>query len=110
MTNEEGAVGGIKIRRGNQSSRRKPAQYQFVHHKSHMTAPGRRGAKPAANSQSIALQAVESIWLSGCFCLKEQDPLDLNTYKVLPVQLLFVFAEKISWKGSTGKTRKQKEG
>jgi hypothetical protein len=33
-------IGGMKIGRGNRSTRRKPAQSHFVHHKSHMTRPG----------------------------------------------------------------------
>jgi hypothetical protein len=32
-----GAVGGIRIGRGNRSTRIKLAQCHFVHHKSHMT-------------------------------------------------------------------------
>jgi hypothetical protein len=32
-----GAIGGMKIGRGNQSTRRKPNPCHFVHHKSHMT-------------------------------------------------------------------------
>jgi hypothetical protein len=32
-----GAIGGMKIGRGKGSTRRKPAQCHFVHHKSHMT-------------------------------------------------------------------------
>jgi hypothetical protein len=35
-----GAIGGMKIGRGNRSTRRKPAQRHFVHHKSHITRPG----------------------------------------------------------------------
>jgi hypothetical protein len=34
---EWGAVGGMRIGRGKQSSRRKPAKCHFLHHKSHMT-------------------------------------------------------------------------
>jgi hypothetical protein len=32
-----GEIGGMKIGRGNRSTRRKPVQCHFVHHKSHMT-------------------------------------------------------------------------
>jgi hypothetical protein len=32
-----GAIGGMKIGRGNRSTRRKLPQRHFVHHKSHMT-------------------------------------------------------------------------
>jgi hypothetical protein len=35
-----GEIGGMKIGRRNRSTRRKPAQRNFVHHKSHMTRPG----------------------------------------------------------------------
>jgi hypothetical protein len=35
-----GATGEMKIGRGNRSTRRKPPQRHFVHHKSHMTRPG----------------------------------------------------------------------
>jgi hypothetical protein len=37
---ECGAVGGMRIDRGNRNIRRNPAQCHFVHHKSHMTYPG----------------------------------------------------------------------
>jgi hypothetical protein len=33
-------IGGIKIGRGNRSTRRTPSPAPFVHHKSHMTRPG----------------------------------------------------------------------
>jgi hypothetical protein len=40
MTNDEcGAVGGMRIGRGNRSIRRKLPQYHFVRHKSHITLP-----------------------------------------------------------------------
>jgi hypothetical protein len=67
MTNECGAVAGMRISRVNRSSRRKTAQYHFVHHKSHMTTPARRSGKPAANRQRMAFQTIESRWFSGCF-------------------------------------------
>jgi hypothetical protein len=35
-----GAISGMNIGMGNRSTRRKPAQRHFVHHKSHMTRPG----------------------------------------------------------------------
>jgi hypothetical protein len=40
IDDDYGAVGGMRIGRGNQSNRRKPTQCHFVHHKSHMTWPG----------------------------------------------------------------------
>jgi hypothetical protein len=50
------AVVGMRIGRGNRSTRRKPIQCHFFHHKSHMTTlgskPGRRGGKPATNCLS----------------------------------------------------------
>jgi hypothetical protein len=50
---DDGEFGGMKIRRGNRSTRRKPSQRHFVHHKSHLPDPGshpdRRGGKPATN-------------------------------------------------------------
>jgi hypothetical protein len=33
-----GAIGRMKIGKGNLSTQRKPAQHHFVHHKSHMTS------------------------------------------------------------------------
>jgi hypothetical protein len=33
-------IGGMKIGRGNRSTRRNLSQRHFVHHKSHMTRPG----------------------------------------------------------------------
>jgi hypothetical protein len=52
-----GAIGGIKIGRGNQSTRRKPAQRHFVHHKiphdqTRARTPDRRDGKPATNRLS----------------------------------------------------------
>jgi hypothetical protein len=35
-----GEIGGMNIGSGNWSTRRKPAQRHFVHHKSHMIRPG----------------------------------------------------------------------
>jgi hypothetical protein len=35
-----GVFGGMKIGRGNQSTRRKPPRAHFVHHKCYMTRPG----------------------------------------------------------------------
>jgi hypothetical protein len=35
--NERGTFGGMRIGRGNRSTRGKPAQCHFVHHKSHVT-------------------------------------------------------------------------
>jgi hypothetical protein len=54
---ECGAVGGMRIGRGNRSTRRKPVPVHFVHHKSHISwppgsNPGRRGGKPATNRLS----------------------------------------------------------
>jgi hypothetical protein len=43
---ENGEFGGIKIIRRNRSTRRKPAQRHFVHHKSHLTRPGREPGPP----------------------------------------------------------------
>jgi hypothetical protein len=51
-----GAIGEMKIGRGNQSTGRNLPQRHFVHHKFHMTRPGlnpgRRGGKPATNRLS----------------------------------------------------------
>jgi hypothetical protein len=41
-----GAIGGMKIGRGNRSTWRKPAQFHFVHYKSHMTRPGLEPGPP----------------------------------------------------------------
>jgi hypothetical protein len=52
-----GVIGGMKIGRGNQSTRRKPAQAplcptQIPHDQSRARTPGRRGGKPATNRLS----------------------------------------------------------
>jgi hypothetical protein len=52
-----GAIGGMKIGRGNRSTRRNLPEHHFVHHKSHLTRPGRsnlgrRDGKPASNNLS----------------------------------------------------------
>jgi hypothetical protein len=53
---DDGEFGRTMIGRGNRSTRRKPVQCHFVHHKSHMTSPGansgRQGGKPATNRLS----------------------------------------------------------
>jgi hypothetical protein len=41
-----GAIGGMKIGMGNRSTRRKPAQRHFVHHKSHLTRLVREHGPP----------------------------------------------------------------
>jgi hypothetical protein len=50
------AIGGMKIGRGNRSTRRKPAPAPLCPPQSHMTRPGlkpgRRGGKPATNRLS----------------------------------------------------------
>jgi hypothetical protein len=51
------AIGGMKIGRGNRSTRRKPAQRHFVHHKilhdqTRAWTPDRSGGKPATNRLS----------------------------------------------------------
>jgi hypothetical protein len=43
---EDGEFGGMKIGRGNRSTRRKPAQGHFVDHKSHLTRPGLEPGPP----------------------------------------------------------------
>jgi hypothetical protein len=50
-----GAIGGMKIGRGNRSTRRKPASAplcppQIPHDQTRARTPGRRGGKPATNS------------------------------------------------------------
>jgi hypothetical protein len=45
---DDGEFGGIKIGRGNRSTRKKPAQRHFIHHKAHLdrgSNPGYRGGK-----------------------------------------------------------------
>jgi hypothetical protein len=53
---EDGEFGGMKIGRGNRSTRRKPAQRHFVQDKSYLPDPGanpaHRGGKPATNRLS----------------------------------------------------------
>jgi hypothetical protein len=41
-----GEIGGMKIGRGNRSTRRKPAPAPLFHHKSHMTRPGLEPGQP----------------------------------------------------------------
>jgi hypothetical protein len=41
----DGEIGGMMIGRGNRSTRKKPAQCRFVHHKPHML-PGREPGPP----------------------------------------------------------------
>jgi hypothetical protein len=41
-----GAIGGMKIGRGNRCTRRKPSQRHFVHHKSYMARPGLEPGPP----------------------------------------------------------------
>jgi hypothetical protein len=52
-----GAIGGMKIGRGNQSTRRKPTPAplcppQIPHDQTRARTPGRRGGKPATNRLS----------------------------------------------------------
>jgi hypothetical protein len=52
-----GAIGGIKIGRGNRSTRRKPAPVPLCHHKiphdqTRARTPDRSGGKPATNRLS----------------------------------------------------------
>jgi hypothetical protein len=54
-----GASGGIKIGRGNRSTRRKPAPPRhFDHHKSHMTTPGLEPRAAAVWSQRLTAWAI----------------------------------------------------
>jgi hypothetical protein len=48
-----GATGGMKIGRGNRSTRRKPAPAPLVHHKSHMTRTGLETPAAAVGSQRL---------------------------------------------------------
>jgi hypothetical protein len=43
---DDGEFGGMKIGRGNRSTRRKPPQRHFVHHKSHLIRPLRERGPP----------------------------------------------------------------
>jgi hypothetical protein len=43
---DDGEFGGIKIGKGNRSTRRKPAPTPFAHHKSHLTRPGLEPGPP----------------------------------------------------------------
>jgi hypothetical protein len=55
-----GAIGGMKIGRGNRSTRRKPAPAplcppQITHDQTRARTPGRRGGKPASNRNANRL-------------------------------------------------------
>jgi hypothetical protein len=59
---DHGAIGGIKIGRGNRSTRRKPAPEplcppQIPHGPNQGSNPGRRGGKPANNRLSYGAPA-----------------------------------------------------
>jgi hypothetical protein len=60
-----GAIGGIKIGRGNRSTRRKSAPAPIVHHKSHMTRPGLEPRTAAVGSQRLtawSMARLEVCW------------------------------------------------
>jgi hypothetical protein len=52
---DDGEIGGMMIGRGNRSTRKKPAQCCFVHHKPHMPA-GTRTRAAAVGSQKQMLR------------------------------------------------------
>jgi hypothetical protein len=52
-----GAIGGMKIGRGNRSTGRKPVPVPFVHHKSHMTWPELEPRAAAVGSQRLTAWA-----------------------------------------------------
>jgi hypothetical protein len=54
---ECGAVGGMRIGRGNRSIQRKPAPVPFCHHKSHITWPGLEPG-PMVGSQQLTAWAM----------------------------------------------------
>jgi hypothetical protein len=60
---EDGEFGGMMIGRGNRSTRRKPPQCHFVHHKFHMiwrgANPARRGGKSATNRLSYGTALIK---------------------------------------------------
>jgi hypothetical protein len=74
MINEDDceAIGGIKIGRGNRSTRRNLPQRHFVHHKSHMTRPGLEPRAAAMGSQRLTAWAMAR----PCALCKELDLLN----------------------------------
>jgi hypothetical protein len=100
MINEDdcGAIGGMKIGRGNQITRRKPAAAplclpQIPHDQTRARTPGRRGGKPATNRLSygadldvnlVTFIGLWSCWLPcrfkevGKLWRGDQAPLPLN--------------------------------
>jgi hypothetical protein len=61
-----GEIYGIKIGRGNRSTRRKPPQRHFVHHKSHMARPGFELGPPRWEASDFApWRDIRNEFLSG---------------------------------------------
>jgi hypothetical protein len=84
-----GATGGMKIGRGNLSSRRKPAPAplcppQIPHDETRARTPGRRGGKPATNrlSYGAAIQCVTGCydWVVRLLFLYSVDTLSVTQY------------------------------
>jgi hypothetical protein len=55
---DRGAIGGMKIGRGNRNTRRNLPQSHFVHHKSHITRPGLEPRAAAVGSQRLTAWAM----------------------------------------------------
>jgi hypothetical protein len=94
-----GAIGGMKIGRGNRCTRRKPAQRHFVHHKSHLTRQGsnsgRRGGKPATNHLSCGAAINLSLSLEENVELQD---VRLTQLDVMGEDIMFQQLEDENWK------------
>jgi hypothetical protein len=55
---DDGEFDGMKIGRGDRSTRRNLPHCHFVHHKSHLTIPGREPGKPVTNRFSYGAALV----------------------------------------------------
>jgi hypothetical protein len=74
---DDGAIGGMKIGRGNRSTWRKLPQRHFVHQKSHLrnpgSNPGRRGGKPATNRLSYGAAHTYTLRREECWLRNDTD-------------------------------------
>jgi hypothetical protein len=95
---ECGTISGMRIGRRNRSAQRKPAQYHFVHHKSHMTDlgsnPDRRAGKAATNRLSYGtayLQLISQVKVKVTFRLTVSQSLYLGVGPRLRLMTRYFF-------------------